>query len=546
MSDKIKILNSSLTELAVISAAASALRTERINADNFLTFTARIKSGCGAYITDTSVFELSGDYFDVAYYKKEQQGDGSLIVSAEAEHVSYRLNNSIYNVDYFTMTGTSAEILAAILNGTGFAVGSVSFTDTLTFSLQEAASRRSLLMQFAAYIGGELEFSGFSVSLVTQRGSSAPKVLKVGKDITVISKAVDKRRPDAIGNPMVSYTCGVYKGASLTLGDAVTLDYEALDIDVTLRVVGKSFDPYNPNKVTVEIGNYISSLEDDLYRIETQTVAKDKIYNGIRIGPTYGFEAIRSDKRARACFRSDAFTMQTGDGSGSWHDEIYFDPVIGKYVFNGTLTANVIQAVSAIIAQTLTAQSGYIAELTVDSLETSTKIQNYLTENKADVNYIRVRGQTISFITASVDNSAAAVQATDRNGRLLYWVDNTYKSSDTAVTDYPVMIYPYIEQLKAEFSFHNEAGVYTPRIVLGVGNGVGDNGKAFIEKGVDGLSIRYIDSYANAKTLLINDDGVLIEGKKLPVVLDRNPTIADLTGYDDTLFLVYDPYTPYL
>jgi hypothetical protein len=459
MSEKIKILNSSMTELAVISAAGSALRTERINAENTLSFAARLKSGYGAYIIDTSIFELGGDYFDVAYYKKEQLGDGSLIVGVEAEHVSYRLNNCIYDVEYFTMTGAPADILAAILDGTGFTAGIVEYSGSVTFSLQEAASRRSLLMQFAAYIGGELEFSGFSVSILTQRGSSAPKALKVGKDITVISKAVDKRRPDDSGNPTVSYTCGVYKGASIALGDIITLDYEALDIDVTLRVVGKSYDPYNPNRVTVEIGNYINSLEDDLYRIETQSVGKDRFMNGVRIGPEYGFEAIRNDKRARAYYRSDQMAMQTGDGSGAnWENKLFYDydreTGNTELYFNGKFTAEVIHALSAIITPNLYAEKATISELTVDQLDTSDKVKKYLSSDTTPDNFQRIYDQYHELVTASTDGlEENKVQAVNRYGDLLYWTDETHTSATTDETLYPVYTFNYTEQVKGRCFF---------------------------------------------------------------------------------------------
>ena len=246
------------------------------------------------------------------------------MVTAECEHVSYRLNEE--TVDTFTEIGTPAEVLSAILSDTSFTVGTVNFTEAVTFSLQQAASRRALLMQFAAYVGGELEFNGFEISLLTQRGSSTPKALTVGKDITVISKAVNKRVLDAEGNPQINYACGVYKGAVLALGDVVTLNYTALNISASLRVVSKSYDPYNPNNVAVEIGNFINALEDDIYRIQTTTVVKDKLYHGCRIGPENGFECIRSDKKARAYLNSTNLALQAGDGTGSnWTNKLYYD-----------------------------------------------------------------------------------------------------------------------------------------------------------------------------------------------------------------------------
>ncbi|WP_418790909.1 phage tail spike protein [Phosphitispora sp. TUW77] len=410
---RIKILDETLTELAVIQIASSAVRYEKLNSDNMLSFSFRVSNGLAAYINDTNVIELDNDYFDIALYKKEQQSDGTLMVSVECEHISYRLNSSDYNVEYFALTGTPTEIFSAILSGTGFSVGTIEFTEQTTFSLQESASRRALLMQFVASLGGEVAFDGFTISILSQRGLASPKALTVGKDLTVISKSVDKRNLDKSGNPTISYACGVFKGAVLALGDVVTLDYDALDIDISLRVVAKSYDPYNPNNVSVEIGNYVNSLEDDLYRIETQAVSKDALMNGCRIGPVYGFEVIRNDKKARAYMNSTNLAFQTGDGGGTiWTDKLYFDvdPDTGTatLVFDGELSATIINAISTLITPNFYAGKANISELTVDQLETETKVQNYLNNDLSDVNYIRITGHVLQFISAVVASNYGA------------------------------------------------------------------------------------------------------------------------------------------
>lgn len=553
----LKILDPSLSELAVVKAASSAVRTEKINADNTLDFSVRIKSGLAGYINETNVIELDGDYFDIAWYRKEQQSDGTLVVSVECEHVSYRLNNSIYNVEYFTMTGTPTELLTAILDGTEFSVGTVEYSGSVTFSLQEAASRRSLLMQFAAYLGGELEFNGFSISIFTQRGSSTPKALKVGKDITVISKAVDKRRSNASGNPTVSYTCGVYKGASIALGDIITLDYEALDIDVTLRVVGKSYDPYNPNRVTVEIGNYINSLENDLYRIETQSVGKDRFMNGVRIGPEFGFEAIRNDKRARAYYRSDQMAMQTGDGSGTnWENKLFYDydSETGntELYFNGKFTAEVIQALSAIITPNLYAEKATISELTVDQLDTSDKVKKYLSGDKTPDNFQRIYDQYHELVTASTDGlEENKVQAVNRYGDRLYWSDETHSSATTDETDYPVWTYNYTEQIKWKVFFYEYSpGLYVPAMKWGAGTPEDENRDSclmyklqgefwIVMTSADGTTAelcmsKYVDAkHRRLSSAAINKTAgtvtVMLEGETTPTVLGYEENTGQVT-----------------
>lgn len=513
---KIQILDASLAPLATVDGVFSAARSERINGENTLSFATTIHDGVTALIGAETVFKLGNDYFDVAYYKREQQRGAELTISVEAEHVSYRLNNPDYDVEFFTETGTPATILGKILAGTGFTVGTVEFSGETTFSLQEKASRRGLLMQFVAYLQGEALFEGFEISILEHRGSSEPVDLVAGKNIEVLSTALDKRTRNSVGNPTVSYSCGLIRPVPLALGDEVYLKNTALDIDVTLRIVTITTNPYRSWEVTVEVGNYVNSLEDELYRIETEAVRKDAMMNGCRIGPQYGFEAVRNDKKARAYFKSDAFAIQTGDGSGSsWTDKLYFavDPDTGQLeaYFGGKLTAEVIAALSAVITPNLYAEKATIAELTVDQLDTSVKVKRYLDEDTADVNYIRISEQTAQWITAQTDGLTTE-QAEDRNGSPLYWTDETHTASTTDETDYPVTIYQYTDYVKGEISFFNDGTNYIPRIVLGTGTGVDDNDKLIIIKETSKATIEYTTAGGNRMAVEMSADGMRVKG----------------------------------
>ena len=51
---------------------------------------------------------------------------------------------------------------------------------------------------------------------------------------------------------------------------------------------------------------------------------------------------------ARGVFNSDTFALQVGDGTGeNWINKIYFDPASGKYIFDGLLSATMIEALEA-------------------------------------------------------------------------------------------------------------------------------------------------------------------------------------------------------
>lgn len=347
---KLIFCDDTLVPLATLKVAVSAKRTERLNGENTLDFVCPARDAAVEHLNENTVVSLEGDYFDVVFLRREQLSNGWMQVSVECEHASYRLNNSEYHLQYFTMSNTPEAILAALLSGTGFSVGTVEFSAVTTFSLQEASSRRAALRLFAEYLQAELVFQGFQVSLVQQRGSTSPKELRVGKEITVISQSINKRQKDNLGNPLVSIDCGVYRGTILALGDVVELDYPSLRIQSSLRVVSLSYDPYNPANLSIEVGNLAARLENDLYRIETQTVTKEKIYNGTRIGPSEGFVVERSDGKARTVMNAtEGISIYSNEGSGL-ERQFYVDTngriiakaldIAGDSTFGGTVKAS--------------------------------------------------------------------------------------------------------------------------------------------------------------------------------------------------------------
>ena len=548
---KITIYNQSLELLGEIDRVISAKKSERINSDYVLEFSTFLTEKVASLISGDNVAKVDSEYFDIVYYKKSQAQYGKLYVDVQCEHVSYRLNDPDFDLEYFTQTGSSTAILTQILTDTGFSVGTVDFTDAVTYSAQEKKSRRQLLMEFVSYLGGEVEFSQFTVSILTARGSSLSKSLTDGRNISVIDKTYNKREKDESGNPLISYSCRLINPTGVSLGDVVTLSYEKLDIDISLRVVSMTTNPYNSYETEFEIGNFIPGLQDDLYRIETESVRKDALMNGTRIGPEFGFEAVRNDKKARTYFKSDGMAFQAGDGSGeTWEDKLYFDydSETGEaiLVFDGVLTAEAIEAISAtidvvisntVIVNNLYAERGNIAELTVDQLDTSDKVAKYLLEDTSDVNYIKAYDQNIEFVTASTDGTETE-QAEDRDGNPLYWIDEDHAATTTDVTDYPVTIYVYEELSKLKVFFKDDNGVYIPQLELGAGGGVPgypDRGKGFIYKDSEGLLLKFIKNNGQEIILRLGEDG--LQGSSSPLV--------DVSLYDDGMFTEYDDGTIY-
>lgn len=520
------ILDANFNKLGTIKNYITANRREELNGENTLDFKAILDDKMSDLIDADSIFETEGEFFDLAILKKMANDDGTYTIEVEAEHISYRLNNPEYDKEYFTEDGTPEDILEKILEDTGFTVGIVDFTEIETYSAQEAKSRRQLLFEFVAYLNGEILFHNFEVSILQRRGRTDIRPLIKDKDVRVLNKSINKRERDEAGNPTVSYSVTPVNANDdiYELGDNVRLIQKKIGVNEDLRVVSINYDPYDIQNINYTFSNYENGLESAIFRITRDSLIKDKVYNGIRISPEIGFEAVLSNKLARAYFGADQMAFQTGDGTGeNWYNKLYYilDTISGnaEMYFGGKFTADAIEAIKAeidflvsnvIITNILAAETGYIAQLTVDQLETSKKVQKYLAEDPSDVNYIKIFEQYIQFITSSTDGSQAE-QVKDRHEDYLYWTDDTYKAATTEVTSYPVYQYVYTNQKKAEIAFVSDGINYNPQIILGLGDGVipGVSGILRIYKTAAGGKIEYkANNTGLERSIVIGDTDV--------------------------------------
>lgn len=336
----IKILDADLKRLAILQNVETCSRFEEINGENKLDFTGLYEGKIAQYVDEDTTVELDGDYFDVAYYNKQQLDSGVLDMQVQTEHVSYRLNDEDYNLDMFAATGTPEEVLEQILDDTPFTVGTVEYEDEVTYSAQEAKSRRQILMEFVALVGGEVDFNKFTVSIVAHRGSTAKKLLAKGKNIKVVSRIYDKRQKDKDGNPLISYTCTpIQVDTPFALGDEVLLIQKDLGIQTSLRIVRLGYNPYLPIEASIELANFVPSLADDAYRIETTKVTADKVYNGAKIGPEEGVVVTRSDNKIKTVLNATEGISINKDNEGTWV-KMFFVDLDGNVIAEGIVTAH--------------------------------------------------------------------------------------------------------------------------------------------------------------------------------------------------------------
>lgn len=332
----IKIYNPNLTLLAVVAKVIKPTITEELNGAYTFDFEYVIDDEKSQYMQVGNIVEVENNYFRICYTEESRNADDTMTISVSCEHVVYDLIE--HELDYYTVDGTATQMLETLLSDTDFTVGDVDTSEVKTVSIQEKQNKKDILYAIASVFGLELKFEKFKINLV-KRGSDNGVQFRYRRNIKGITRIVDGRNK-IDGQPSVAYELDAVMLEQLfgetehfELGDTVRVYDEGLGIDITTRIVKMSYDIEERMTADVEIANFIPNVTDTLTQIERTTVHKEKIYNGVVIGPENGFVAERSDKMARNTMNATFGNMlELGDGEGNYTPVFYVavDPADGK------------------------------------------------------------------------------------------------------------------------------------------------------------------------------------------------------------------------
>ncbi len=261
------------------------------------------------------------------------------------------------------------------------------------------------------------------------------------------------------------------------------------------------------------------TLTEKIKTLNKIAVKQDKPYYGVTFGRDFGIK-VQGSNGSEVVLNGDR-TAFSVDGQ----ERFYFDAIAKNYVFDGTLTATLIKAVTAIVTEQLYASLGEIARLTVDRLLTS----NILKEQDL-MTYLDIKDQYITFVKAVKDTSREKKHYTNENAEYLYWTDDTKTAMSTDVTDYPVMVYQYLTSERLKIYFDENSDTFYPKIIWGEGNGNGDQQKAFMYKDANGFMIKYIQDGGNELSVELGESGVKINGSPYHKITAGT---ADPTGGND-------------
>ena len=460
-------------------------------------------------------------------------------------------------------------MLAEILSGTSFTVGRVEIPGTFSVTINNDTNKRSALQEWAAATGAELSYTGRAINFLTRVGSAVPRILSDVENVAALSVTLDSR------SDTQSYSVTLSRLQTLGLGDAVTIRYTSLDLDTTTRVITMDYDPFHPWTINMVTGDHVPDFTGAVSAALEARLREGQPYFGVTIDREQGLKIARSDGMSEAIFNSDLFTMRALI-DGVMRDRIYFDPIKGDYVFDGALGAD------AVFTDSLYAEQGDIAELTVDRLSTSRRIRKYILSDSSDDNFIKIQDNYIQFITGATisndilltesgdailtedglyltgeSNVLATEQATNRYGQGLYWqrqpvghtadgyptdADGQQIYTTTEQTDWPVMVYSYLELVKMEEAFAQQGTLYQPQIILGAGDENG-NSRGYIYKEQKDLLIKYTTSAGTDVNLTFTDDGFVDSPRRRlkSCIIDSTSGIIQYTieGKDDVYGLTF-------
>lgn len=229
----------------------------RDSLDGEVSLTLSLDASYREYITDGTVIENDDYYFDVASYEYRSLGD-TYTVYVAADHVSCRLNKP-FGAGGFAMQGTPAQILAAILSGSDFTVGTVENSAVYTVAIHGNTYRKNAIIQLANLCGCEIVYSGFKIGLVKRRGSDVPYELTEENILIGIDYSRD------VVNDTERYILDIGQLGGLEVGQTVNVVYRPYGIDgKNARVLSAEYNPYDKFEAVVEVGDYTPDITGEM------------------------------------------------------------------------------------------------------------------------------------------------------------------------------------------------------------------------------------------------------------------------------------------
>jgi len=509
------IVNDKLVPLALLHEAYSIFVDEVLGGEDKLSF--QLPWPAAAELIPGALIDFAGKVYRVMIINDIEDDNGTRHIETEAWALWYDLGKMPELPEKRWTNASVSEVLDYLLQGTRWSAGNIEVFAKRDLSWGGGCNRLEILREMEKIYNAEIKWDTvsrvISVMLVNESDSGmfflrAKNLRKVSIETSFVETVhrIYPRGRDGIGiesvnnglpyiempNPPESLFCAVLNVSDIT-------DPQMLK-EYALAVFSKMNVPQTNYECEVADLSSISGYEDEFVKVgDVVTVFDENSSINVRTRVT----RLRYDVVEPWKSGIELSTIKQ-DISGSFRNASEKIKRDLKHEFDALIT-------TAVVTDTLYADFGNIANLTVSELNTGwKKIENYLNRDTSEINYSHHFEQHSQYITASTDGTQT-VHIRGKHGQPLYWMSDSYKGITTEMTDFPVITYVYEETVKFEISFL-PTGVKPISLTLGAGVGNQQNpdwGKAFLFKDASGLRIKYFSGINGAeRSIYLNDGGI--------------------------------------
>ena len=262
---KITVYDENNNVKATFTRVISALLTRSLSGECSFEFTvtsamaADLNVGLAVTLESDDIYYL----FRTARVSKSISG-GITICKIACEHISYQLNDPEFDIEKFEFKGSVSECLSELLKGTPLVAGECDPPAPIELKINQKCTRRAALMQIVGLCLGEIDYSGNSVIIRSHLGFEEFREIMDGKNITDLTVDMDSR------SNTFNYGLKLYKKLDFAVGDNVHIVFSPFYLDVKTRIISMSMNPFNRSEISIEVGDYVPSISDNLYKLERE------------------------------------------------------------------------------------------------------------------------------------------------------------------------------------------------------------------------------------------------------------------------------------
>lgn len=313
---------------------------QRLNAEYTCTFTVPYTDEAAQYLLEENIIKVSGQLFIIRTIDESRDASGRLLAAVFAEHVCSELITEY--VPFLQYTGAAANaIVNGVLADTRFTGNALAVTSLHDFTVERKSAAWGL-NHFIALSGTEMHRNNFEITFKPEIGADNGVRISYRKNLNSISRTKESRgvitrlfvfgkdgvtlpgpidspniglypRPkcgeitfddiedlldlQAKGEaylatqdvPLLSYAAevmelkgvkGYGENEAFQLGDKVYVDDEDLNIEVTARIVEYEEYPNAPERSSVVLANFLTSLTDTLAKMQDTTKIIERVTTG--------------------------------------------------------------------------------------------------------------------------------------------------------------------------------------------------------------------------------------------------------------------------